>query len=90
VEGQVCECPGLRPGSLRGYLAAISVAHATANAVNPTGSEAVRRTMAGIARHPAVPPVTRRAAARRDDMARIIAAMTPDLPRLSSCTSSRF
>jgi integrase len=78
VEGQVCECPGLRPGSLRGYLAAISVAHATANAVNPTGSEAVRATMAGIARHPGVPPVTRRAAARRDDIAAIIAAMTPE------------
>jgi integrase len=78
VEGQVCERPGLRPGSLRGYLAAISVAHATANAPNSTGSEAVRRTMAGIARHPGVAPVVRRAAARREDIAAILAAMSPD------------
>jgi integrase len=78
VEGQVCERPGLRPGSLRGYLAAISVAHASANAPNPTQTETVRRTMAGIARHPGVAPVTRRAAARRDDLARILAAMSPE------------
>jgi integrase len=77
VEGQVCDRPGLRPGSLRGYLAAISVAHATAQAPNPTHSEAVRRTMAGIARHPGVAPVTRRTAARRDDIARIVATMSP-------------
>jgi integrase len=78
VEGQVCERPGLRPGSLRGYLAAISIAHATATAPNPTGSEAVRRTMAGIARHPGVASVTRRTAARREDIAAIIAAMSPE------------
>jgi integrase len=78
VEGQVRVRPGLRPGSLRGYLAAISVAHASAGASNPTQTEAVRRTMAGIARHPGVPPVTRRVAARRDDIATMLAAMRPD------------
>jgi integrase len=78
VEGQVCPRAGLRPGSLRGYLAAISVAHASAGAPNPTHPEAVRRTMAGIARHPGVAPVTRRAAARRDDIVAMLAVMRPE------------
>ena len=78
VEGQLRARAGLRPGSLRGYLAAISVAHAAAGAPNPTHTEAVRATMAGIARHPGVAPVTRRAAARRDDIATILAAMAPE------------
>jgi integrase len=78
VEGQVCQRTGLRPGSLRGYLTAISVAHASAGAPNPTHNEAVRRTMAGIARHPGVAAATRRVAARRDDIADMLAAMSPE------------
>ena len=50
----------MRPGTLRGYLAAISVVHQTAQLDNPTRSEAVRRTLAGIGRHPAVAPPRRR------------------------------
>lgn len=78
VEGQVRQRAGLRPGSLRGYLAAISVAHAAAGQPNPTHTEAVRRTIAGIARHPGLTPTTRRTAARRDDIATILAAMHPE------------
>jgi integrase len=78
VAGQVCERPGLRPGTLAGYLAAISVVHQTAGAPNPAQAEAVRRTMAGIRRHPGVEPVRRRAAARRDDIAAILATLRPD------------
>jgi integrase len=78
VEGQVLERPGLRPGTLAGYLAAISVAHRSAGGPNPTRDEAVRATMAGIRRHPGVAPVTRRAAARRDDIAAILATLRPD------------
>uniref|UniRef100_UPI003F4971F9 hypothetical protein n=1 Tax=Pseudonocardia sp. CA-138482 TaxID=3240023 RepID=UPI003F4971F9 len=78
VAGQVCERAGLRPGTLAGYLAAISVVHQTAGAPNPARAEAVRRTMAGIRRHPGVAPVTRRAAARRDDIAAILATLRPD------------
>jgi integrase len=74
----VCEREGLRPGTLAGYVAAISVAHRTAGQPNPTVSEAVRRTMAGIRRHPGVTPTTRRAAARRDDIATILATLTPE------------
>jgi integrase len=78
VFGQVCEREGLRPGTLAGYVAAISVAHRTAGQPNPTASEAVRRTMAGIRRHPGVAPTTRRAAARRDDIATILATLHPE------------
>lgn len=78
VAGQVLERPGLRPSTLDGYVAAISVAHQTAGAPNPTTVEAVRRTMAGIRRHPGVGPVTRRAAARRQQMIAMLAAMRPD------------
>ncbi|MDL5156038.1 hypothetical protein [Actinomycetospora termitidis] len=35
VAGQVCEREGLRPGTLSGYLAAISVVHQTAQLDNP-------------------------------------------------------
>jgi integrase len=59
-------------------LAAISVAHASAGQPNPAHTEAVRRTMAGIARHPGVTPVTRRAAAHRDDIAAMLAVMRPE------------
>jgi hypothetical protein len=52
VAGQVRERDGMRPGTLSGYLAAISVVHQTAQQENPTRSEAVRRTLAGIGRHP--------------------------------------
>jgi integrase len=78
VEGQVCERAGLRPGTLAGYLAAISVVHQSAGQPNPTQAEAVRRTMAGIRRHPGVTAVTRRAAARREQMAAMLAVMRPD------------
>jgi integrase len=78
VAGQVCERPGLRPGTLDGYLAAISVVHQTAGQPNPAHAEAVRRTMAGIRRHPGVAPVNRRAAARRDDIATILATLNPE------------
>lgn len=66
--GQVRERDGLRPGTLAGYLAAISVVHQSAGLDNPTRAEAVRRTMAGIRRHPGVTPPRRRAAARRDPL----------------------
>ena len=68
----------MRPGTLRGYLAAISVVHQTAQLENPTRSEAVRRTLAGIGRHPAVAPPRRRAAARRDPLLELLRALRPD------------
>jgi integrase len=77
VAGQVCERDGLRPGTLAGYVAAISVAHRAAGCPNPTSSEAVRATLAGIRRHPGVAPVTRRTAARAEDIAAILATMSP-------------
>ena len=76
--GQVRERDGLRPGSLAGYLAAISVVHQSAGLDNPTRAEAVRRTMAGIRRHPGVAPPQRRAAARRDPLVAVLEALRPD------------
>jgi integrase len=78
VAGQVRERDGMRPGTLRGYLAAISVVHQTAQYENPTRSEAVRRTLAGIGRHPAVAPPRRRAAARRDPLLELLRALRPE------------
>ena len=78
VAGQVRERDGMRPGTLRGYLAAISVVHQTAQLENPTRSEAVRRTLAGIGRHPAVTPPRRRAAARRDPLLELLRALRPE------------
>ena len=78
VAGQVREREGMRPGTLRGYLAAISVVHQTAQLENPTRSEAVRRTLAGIGRHPAVAPPRRRAAARRDPLLELLRALRPE------------
>ena len=78
MAGQVCERDGMRPGTLRGYLAAISVVHQTAQLENPTRSEAVRRTLAGIGRHPAVAPPRRRAAARRDPLLELLRALRPE------------
>jgi integrase len=78
TDGHVVTRPGLRPGTLAGYLAAISVAHTSAGHPNPAADESVRRVMAGLRRHPGLAPVTRRAAARRDQIAAICAAMNPD------------
>lgn len=78
VAGQVRERDGLRPGTLAGYLAAVSVVHQTAQLENPTRSEAVRRVMAGIRRHPAVAPPKRRAAARRDPLLELLRALRPE------------
>ncbi len=76
--GQVRERDGLRPGTLAGYLAAISVVHQTAGLDNPTRAEAVRRTMAGIRRHPGVAPPQPRAAARRDPLVALLQTLRPD------------
>jgi integrase len=78
VAGRVCEREGMRPGTLHGYLAAISVVHQTAQLENPTRSEAVRRTLAGIGRHPAVAPPRRRAAARRVPLLELLRALRPE------------
>jgi hypothetical protein len=78
VAGQVRERDGMRPGTLSGYLAAISVVHQTAQQENPTRSEAVRRTLAGIGRHPAVGPPRRRAAARRDPPLELLRTLNPE------------
>ena len=78
VAGQVRERDGMRPGTLRGYLAAISVVHQTAQLESPTRSEAVRRTLAGIVRHPALAPPRRRAAARRDPLLELLRILRPE------------
>ena len=78
VAGQVRKRGGMRPGTLASYLAAISVVHQTAQQQNPTRSEAVRRVMAGIRRHPAVAPPRRRAAARRDPLLELLRALRPE------------
>ncbi|MCD2191619.1 tyrosine-type recombinase/integrase [Actinomycetospora soli] len=78
VAGQVCEREGLRPGTLSGYLAAISVVHQTAQLDNPTGAEAVRRTITGIRRHPGVAPTRRRAAARREPLVELLRLLRPE------------
>ena len=54
------------------------MAHQSAGLENPTGAEAVRRTMAGIRRHPGVAPARRRAAARRDPLLAVLATLRPD------------
>jgi integrase len=81
VDGHVRLRSGLRPASIAGYLAAISVAHRDAgidDAHNPSRHAAVRRVMAGIRRHPTVTPPRRRAALRVDEMATILATLSPD------------
>lgn len=75
--GQVCQRDGLRPGTLAGYLAAISVVHQSAGHDNPTRAEAVRRTMAGIRRHPGVAAPRRRAAARRNPLLDVLRTLRP-------------
>lgn len=77
VAGQVCEREGLRPGTLSGYLAAISVVHQTAQLDNPVQNEAVRRTITGIRRHPGVAPTRRRAAARREPLVEVLRLLRP-------------
>ncbi|GAA4828566.1 site-specific integrase [Actinomycetospora corticicola] len=78
IAGQVCEREGLRPGTLSGYLAAISVVHQTAQLDNPVQAEAVRRTITGIRRHPGVAPTRRRAAARREPLVEVLRLLKPE------------
>ena len=78
VDGQVRDRDGLRPGSIAGYLTAISVAHRSAGIPNAAASDVVRRTMAGIRRHAGVGATGRRATARRDDLATFLATLAPD------------
>ena len=76
IDGYVRDRPGLRPSTIAGYLAAISVAHRGAGVPNPAEHESVRRVMAGIRRVPH-PPVRRRTAARTAAIAAMIAPLEP-------------
>lgn len=83
--GQVLVRPGVRPTTVAGYLAAISVAHAgdaggdgRPPALNPARHEMVLQVMSGIRRHPGVAPVRRRAALRPDDMATMLEPLQPE------------
>ena len=85
VAGHVLLQPGLRPSSIAGYLAAISVAHQTLSipaipdaAANPAHHDAVRRVLAGIRGHPTLGPARRRSALRPADMTAILADLDPD------------
>jgi hypothetical protein len=76
--GQVRERDGLRPGSLADTWRRSRWSTRPRGHPNPTTAEAVRRTMAGIRRHPGIEPATRWVAARRDDIAAILAAIRPE------------
>ena len=75
VAGHVLARAGLRPSSIAGCVAAISVAHQVAGAPSPTGHPSVRAVLAGIRRHPTVATARRRAALRPAEVAAMLAAM---------------
>lgn len=78
VEGQVLIREGLRPSTIDGYRAAISVAHRSAGEANPCDHETVKRVMAGIRRQRGLTPARRRSAVRVPDMQLLISSMRPD------------
>ena len=80
VDGRVLVRDGLRPCTIDGYRAAISVAHRSADAPNPCERETVRRVVAGYSPPPGPDPDTaahRAAPSRHGPAAR---AMRPGSP----------
>lgn len=80
VDGRVLVRDGLRPCTIDGYRAAISVAHCSADAPNPCERETVRRVVAGYSPPPGPDPDTaahRAAPSRHGPAAR---AMRPGSP----------